>query len=57
MGEIIGKPLKGRLVPICIGADVFKRLRKMALGSDVAGLLKGAVDRLLAEKSLNTVLA
>ena len=46
--EILGKPLKWRLVPIRIEADAFNKLRLLAPDGDVAKLLKEAVERLLA---------
>ena len=46
--ELLGKPLKWRLVPIRIEPDVYERLRQLAPGGDVAELLKQAIERLLA---------
>jgi len=46
--EILGRPLKWRLVPIRIEADAFERLKAMAPDGDVAKLLKKAVERLLS---------
>ena len=46
--EVLGKPLKWRLVPIRVEPEVYERLRQMAPDGDVAKLLKQAVERLLA---------
>ena len=46
--EILGRPLKWRLVPIRIEPEAYERLRLLAPGGDVARLLKEAVERLLA---------
>jgi len=46
--EILGRPLKWRLVPIRIEPEAYERLRLLAPDGDVAKLLKEAVERLLA---------
>lgn len=45
--EMLGKPLKWRLVPIRIEPERYERLRRMAPDGDVSKLLKEAVERLL----------
>ncbi|NVM23640.1 MAG: ParB/RepB/Spo0J family partition protein [Desulfobacterales bacterium] len=47
--EILGKPLKWRLVPIRVEPEVYERLRQMAPDGDVSKLLKQVVERLISD--------
>ena len=49
--EILGKPLKWKLVPIRIEPRVYDRLVQIAPDGDVAKLLKQAVEKLILETS------
>ena len=50
--EILGKPLKWRLVPIRIEVEAYDRLKRIAPDGDVAKLLKQAVENLLSNANL-----
>ena len=50
--EILGKPLKWRLIPIRIEVEAYDRLKRIAPDGDVAKLLKQAVENLLSNASL-----
>ena len=47
--EVLGKPLKWRLVPIRVEPEVYERLMRIAPDGDVSKLLKRALESLLTE--------
>ena len=50
--EILGKPLKWRLIPIRIEVEAYDRLKRIAPDGDVAKFLKQAVENLPSNASL-----
>lgn len=48
--ELLGKPLKWRLIPLRINLEIFEALQKIAPNGDVKKLIETAVRRILSER-------